>query len=347
MIAFLVIGIAIVLWLQQWMLENVTDFVDANFWPEENVVDPEDVFNIVVELKNKKSFPIYFIRVKMSFPEEYLVGPDYKPMVKRYVNDRQDVFVSTWLKANQSLKVKIPVAIANRGRYYLPNPVLYFGDFLGLKEKQKELLHYREVVVAPKTYETEEVKQVLGKFLGEYSVRRFIYEDPVLTVGFREYSGREPMKMISWKQSAQKQLLMVKEYDHTIEPVLSVVLNVETSGEKTEALTEKAYSIARSVCGNLESKGISYGFYINAQMLGGSGDMHMVADGTGNHHFGKIMERMGRGMHIRAMSYDKILQTARKTSGNERGLIVITPDSSAVSYSAFDSQILVLDSSQL
>ena len=257
------------------------------------------------------------------------------------------MFVSTWLKANQSLKVKIPVAIANRGRYYLPNPVLYFGDFLGLKEKQKELLHYREVVVAPKTYETEEVKQVLGKFLGEYSVRRFIYEDPVLTVGFREYSGREPMKMISWKQSAQKQQLMVKEYDHTIEPVLSVVLNVETNGEKTEALTEKAYSIARSVCGNLESKGISYGFYINAQMLGGSGDMHMVSDGTGNHHFGKIMERMGRGMHIRAMSYDKMLQTARKTSGNERGLIVITPDSSAVAYSAFDSQILILDSSQL
>ena len=66
MIAFLVIGIAIVLWLQQWMLENVTDFVDANFWPEENVVDPEDVFNIVVELKNKKSFPIYFIRVKIK-----------------------------------------------------------------------------------------------------------------------------------------------------------------------------------------------------------------------------------------------------------------------------------------
>ena len=37
MIAFLIIGIVIVLWVQQWLLDNVTDFVDANFWPEENV----------------------------------------------------------------------------------------------------------------------------------------------------------------------------------------------------------------------------------------------------------------------------------------------------------------------
>ena len=55
MIAFLIICIVIVLWVQEWVLDNATDFVDANFWPEENVVDPDDVFNIIVELKNKKA----------------------------------------------------------------------------------------------------------------------------------------------------------------------------------------------------------------------------------------------------------------------------------------------------
>ena len=44
---------------------------------------------------------------------------------------------------------------------------------------------------------------VLSGFLGDVSVRRFIYEDPVLTTGFREYTGREPMKHISWTQSAR------------------------------------------------------------------------------------------------------------------------------------------------
>ena len=343
MIAFLIIGIVIVLWVQQWLLDNVTDFVDANFWPEENVVDTDDVFNIIVELKNKKSFPIYFINVRMFFPKEFNTEQGLKPAAKNSVRGSQEVSVATWLKANQTIKLKVPVSISNRGRYFLPNPTLFFGDFLGIKEKRKELSYYREVVVAPKNYETEDVKQVLGKFMGEYSVRRFIFEDPVLTIGFREYSGREPMKMISWKQSAQKQQLMVKEYDHTIEPVLSVMVNVETMEEKPAEAIEKVYSIARSVCSNLEAKGVSYGFYINAQMAGGTGDMHTVDDGIGSHHFKQIMERLGRGMYIHSMSYDKLINTVRKANGNERGLIIITPDTTRLGHTSSDSQTLVLN----
>lgn len=347
MIAFFIIGILLVLWVQDWMLENTTEFVDIDFWPEENVIDPKDVFNIVVELENKMSFPVYFIKVKMTFPQEFSVAPGVKNASIRNIHNNSEVIISTWLKSNQSLKMKIPVSIENRGRYYLPNPTLFFGDFLGLKEKRKDVSLFREVVVAPESYNTEEVKQVLGKFMGEYSVRRFIYEDPVLTVGFREYSGREPMKMISWKQSARRQQLMVKEYDHTIEPVLSVVVNMETTAENSAQIMEKAYSVARSVCSHLESKGVSYGFYINAQMVGGSGDLHFVDDGIGHHHFGKIMERLGRGIYSHAFTYDRLLDFARKTSGSERALIIITPDSSAISRSASDNQILVLDASAM
>lgn len=342
MIAFLIICIVLVLWVQRWLMENTAEFVDADFRPDENVVDPDDVFNIVVELKNKKAFPVLFIRLRMTFPKEFNVIADGGNLSRRNVNDSREVSVSTWLKANQTLKVKIPVSISARGCYFLPHLILSFGDFLGLKEKQKEIVYFREVVAAPVSYETDEVKQVLGKFLGEHSVRRFIYEDPVLTVGFREYSGREPMKMISWKQSARRQQLMVREYDHTIEPVLSVVVNMETTAENTARRMEKVYSIARSVCANLEEKGVSYSFFTNVQMTGGSGDMFSVDDGTGTHHFKKIMERLGRGTYNSAFSCEKLLYTARKANGNERGLIVITPDTTAVSATE-GGQILVLN----
>ena len=347
MIAFLILCIVIVLWVQQWILENTPDFVEANFWPEENVVDPGDNFNIIIELKNKKAFPLYFIRVNMSFSKEFQVDGKVKLAAKKYGIDDRSISFSTWLKANQTLKLKVPVSISTRGRYVLQNPTLFFGDFLGLKEKRKELYYFREVVVAPENYETDDVKQVLGKFLGEYSVRRFIYEDPVLTVGFRDYSGREPMKMISWKQSAQRQRLMVKEYDHTIEPVLSVLVNVETGAEAAGELIEKTYSIARSVCSNLEARGISYDFYINAQMAGGSGDKHKINDGLGSRHFAKVMELLGRAMQIHAFSHTQLQQLARKTGGSERGLIIITPDTSVFTASASDVQSLLLNASIL
>ncbi len=345
MIAFIILCIILILWVQQWFLENTPDFVEANFWPEENIVDPNDTFNIIVELKNKSSFPIYFIKVDMAFAKEFQVDSNVKLAAKKYGIDDRSVSISTWLKANQTLQLKVPVSVSARGRYILQNPVLFFGDFLGLKEKRKELDYFREVVIAPANYNTEEVKQVLGKFLGEYSVRRFIYEDPVLTVGFRDYSGREPMKMISWKQSAQRQRLMVKEYDHTIEPVLSILVNTETTCEDCSELLEKVYSLARSVCSNLEAKGISYDFYTNAQMAGGTGDNHMVNEGLGSRHFAKVMELLGRSMQIHSFSHSTLLKLARENGGNERGLIIITPDTTTTALS--DTETLLLNASIL
>ena len=347
MIAFFIICIALVLWIQQWILDNTPDFVEANFWPEENIVDPGDSFNIIIELKNKKAFPIYFVKINMAFTKEFHVESNVKLTAKKYGNDDRSVSFSTWLKANQKLVLKVPVSVSARGRYILQNPTLFFGDFLGLKEKRKELSLFREIVVGPEPYETEDTKQVLRKFLGEYSVRRFIFEDPVLTVGFRDYSGREPMKTISWKQSAQRGQLMVREYDHTIEPVLSVLVNVETSAEESSEQIEKTYSMARSVCSNLEAKGISYDFYINAQMAGGSGDKHSVNDGLGARHFSKVMELLGRSMHIHAFSYSKLIQIAKETSGKERGLIIITSDNTSLPRNTADSQTLLLNATIL
>lgn len=324
MIGFVILFVILAFVLQQWMLEHTPEAVDANFWPEDNVVDPDEAFNVVIELKNKEHYPLYFIRVQSIFADK--------------------VSFSTWLKAKQKLQFKVPVAINKRGRYILKNPILFFGDFLGLREKRRELGLFREVVVAPREYETSDITQVLGKFLGEYSVRRFIFEDPVLTLGFREYSGREPMKMISWKQSAQRQTLMVKEYDHTIEPVLSVLVNVETSKELASEQIEKTFSIARSVCSTLESKGISYDVYTNASLAGG--DTCSITEGLGSRHFSKVMELLGRSMHHSAFSYSKLLKLARETGGHERGLIIVTPDDTVLTTSS-DSQTLYLNATSL
>ena len=80
-----------------------------------------------------------------------------------------------------------------------------------------------EVVVIPPRCENSNVLRTLGGFLGDISVRRFILEDPLLTVGFREYTGREPMKSISWTQSARVGRPLVKQYDHTVDATVTVL----------------------------------------------------------------------------------------------------------------------------
>lgn len=326
-IFFLIVLIALILFLQQWTLENGIESVEGNFWPEENIIDPGETFNLTVDLKNTAKLPLYFLKVQ----HEGLNGKTSS--------------LSTWLKPMQQAQLRFTIQATQRGRYLLKRPTIACGDFLGLKETKKELEQYREVVIAPEPYNTQEVKQTLGKFLGDYSVRRFIHEDPILTIGFREYTGREPVRMISWKQSAQKQRLMVKEFDHTVEPVLSILLNIETDSDTTKEEFEKCFSLARSVCASLEAKGISYDFYTNALMSGGTGTDYSVNEGIGNRHFLKILELLGRSTYSSAFSSEKLLELAEETGGKERGKIIITP--SALSTASLDAQTLILRSSQL
>ena len=326
-IFFLIVLIALILFLQQWTLENGINSVEGNYWPEENIIDPGETFNLTVDLKNTAKLPLYFLKVQ----HEGLNGKTSS--------------LSTWLKPMQQAQLRFTIQATQRGRYLLKRPTIACGDFLGLKETKKELEQYREVVIAPEPYNTQEVKQTLGKFLGDYSVRRFIHEDPILTIGFREYTGREPVRMISWKQSAQKQRLMVKEFDHTVEPVLSILLNIETDSDTTKEEFEKCFSLARSVCASLEAKGISYDFYTNALMSGGTGTDYSVNEGIGNRHFLKILELLGRSTYSSAFSSEKLLELAEETGGKERGKIIITP--SALSTASLDAQTLILRSSQL
>ncbi len=69
---------------------------------------------------------------------------------------------------------------------------------------------------------------MLGGVIGDISVNRFIFEDPMLTVGFSEYTGREPMRDISWTQSARLGRMMVKNYDHTVDLSVTILLNVQS-----------------------------------------------------------------------------------------------------------------------
>lgn len=348
---FVILLIFVGLLVQRYILKHGLNAVECDYWPEQNIVDPEEEFDVVISLKNRKPWTLHYIKAEHTFYNGIDVSPHVKGAYRDPGTGSHTVKCSTWLTPGQKTLFKIPISIAQRGRYVFFHPKVYCGDFLGLTEISKEISQFREVVAAPKEYEHLEWKEVLGNFMGDYSVRRFLYEDPVLTIGFREYTGREPMKMISWKQSARRQSLMVKEYDHTIEPVISVILNIETGVSNLEDLLEKCFSLTRSVCHSLEEQGISYDFYTNALQSGSVGDDYMVSEGLGTRHFEKILESLGRSMYKPMFSFEKLLELAETTGGKDRGKIIITPSEDDLGFgyqmNSGNQQICVLDVSKL
>jgi len=157
------------------------------------------------------------------------------------------------------------------------------------------------------------------------SVNRFIMEDPVLTLGYREYTGREPMKMISWSQSARGNGLMVKKSDYTMEPSVAVLLNVDTNVPNKEELLERCFSLTRSVCDLLEQRGIKYTFTTNALLAGRVFVSGAAAEGMGQRHFTGVLEQLGRATYSSGLNLEQMLQkeALRQTAA---GRILITPD---------------------
>jgi len=306
----ILVGAVILVLLQLFVPERAMDALEADRHSESLLCEPDEAFflQIHVENRSRRLFPFVSVTQKISF----LGG--------KIIED------SFWLGPRQKRIRQYPLTIHRRGRYVLDDMKLSSGDYMGLREYSRTCGSYREIVVPPKALSTARFDVLMGGFLGDVSINRFILEDPVLTLGYREYTGTDPMKRISWVQSARHNQLMVKKNDFTVEPSVSVLLNVQTNLEDAEQTQEACYSLARTVCQLLERKGVRYSFSSNAQLLGYKHSGTGTA-GFGQRHFHAILETLGRSIGESAVPLSVFLE--KELQRPERcGRILITPGGS-------------------
>ena len=319
--------------------------------PDERLVDPGERFHVDLTLQNTGRHYILFAQL-----EEHLDGAfqvhDSDARLRPGPANSTFVTFSTWLRPRQEVRFRIPVSIDARGLYSLAPLKLSSGDFLGLDAQIRRSGQFRAVVVAPREAEDQRFADVLSGFLGDISVRRFIHEDPVLTTGFREYTGREPMKQISWTQSARGRGLIVKVFDHTAEPRVTVLLNADTRSEDRVELLERCCSMARTVCRILEEQGVQYDFATNAELAGAiGGASREIGEGLGTSHFTAVLDCLGRIICRKAFSGERLLaETA--DSGLTRGCILITPSDDFAGSEALEqlrglSNLLILQAGEV
>lgn len=165
-----------------------------------------------------------------------------------------------------------------------------------------------------------------GSFPGDLSVRRFLFEDPIFITGFQEYTGREPMRSIAWNATARTGQLMAKQYDHTVEVSVAVVLNLSTESHRAGELAEQCFSLCRTACRQLEDRGIRYRVYTNAMTFGGFSFQEQVMEGLGEHHFRLVLEGLGRCDFRASGSAEMLMEMAARRSYNNCGILFITPD---------------------
>lgn len=314
--------VVLAVFVERWSVENALKGVEFDYGPSLLLAAPDEKFTITANLANRSMRFIPFIKVEEYLPPDVKLYEHNAKVVSDFKGDFWYTF-ATFLMPRSGLRRDISASIPRRGRYIFRGAQLSGGDFLGLKEQEQRAEANREIVIYPRETAAEGVSEFMGGFLGDLSVRRFIIEDPVLTAGFREYTGREPMKAISWTQSARTGSIMVRNFDYTTEPSVTVLLNVECREEDREDLIESCYSITHTVCRILEERKVKYDFYTNATTSGAFADWSYIGEGLGAKHFLTILEGLGRASYMAREPFSACLKKVDQRSA--RSYVVITP----------------------
>lgn len=331
---------------------------------DRKIAEIDEDFSIQTRIDNTNIIPINYLSVTEAFPSGICVNEStsrnesvYNASELGYTLSSDTTYTNKiYIRGKSSCFFHRKACFHKRGRYVFHGCSISKGDFLGINESTYVFSQFNEVVVLPKRADYRKISELLGGLMGNISVKRFIFEDPILTIGYRDYTGREPMKSISWTQSAKQNKLMVKNYDYTTEVTVSVILNMQCikSGlnaytqEQTESM-EQALSITRSVCEQLDEKRIAYSFTTNASISGGRRIKLSLKSGFGREHLYSVLESLGRANYGSVESVSEMLYKAKLNSSG-RTVIIVTAEitdefQNAVARLKKSCRCLVIDAS--
>ncbi len=321
---FLLVLVAAVLAIQYRHSWNCMKHLVYQNELDRDLAEPDQILTLSASLRNVGRVPIFYVNLMESFPEKARVEED-EAWRREHVRDLFSVpnCVSALMLLPHRRHIRqIRFSLPDRGSYAFGKYYLTVGDFLGFKTRYRDGQIEKKVVVMPRRWENPRVEMTLGGYLGDISVRRFIFEDPVLTIGVRDYTGAEPMKQISWKHSARAGKLQVKNYDYTVDANITVLLNLDGGTPEDQ---ECCFRITRTVCEILEKRHIPYEFYGNGDLRTPQGELNWLAEGLGSAHFQTLMYALGQSRGHVLFSFAQMVDRCLEKRRRSRGYIVISP----------------------
>ena len=297
----------------------------VSFSADMDLVEPGEIVTLRYTVCNTGRFPILCGGFALQLDEAVTVREE-GAWAARHVTDSFSgprVDYHFYLLPRRRFSGKLRLSLKKRGVIDLGKCYLETGDLLGLQSA----VSTREIgvrVICTASCVPLDAPKTLGGFLGNVSVRRFIHEDPSMLIGYRDYTGREPMKQISWFQTAKAGQLTVRVYDHTVDRNVTLLVNMQAASPH---VSERCLSLTRTVCEILEAGKVPYALRSN-------GDLQSLHEGLGRGHLHFILRRIGVSRLAGYRSFSDLVDKAIAHRSGADSFIVVTPALSAAGEKA-------------
>ena len=290
----------------------------AQFKTDLALSEPGEQVCLTMKLQNTGRLPILFISASIRFEDGLRAGENDEATAS-CIRDTASGFSFRrryFLLPHQAVTEKIRFHADRRGIYRIGRCYLECGDFLGLRSAVRSIDVGERLVCTARYDENLPEFQPLGGTDGDFSVQRYIFEDPTLVYGYRDYTGREPMKQISWKATARAGRMIVRVLDHTLNRNATVLADLRTAAPEH---LEHTLELVRTACERLEEMHIPYALITNS-------DLGEIPEGLGRQHIHMIQRKIGVSRPIAYYNFDRLLPRLLATPAKSRNFILIAPE---------------------
>lgn len=283
------------------------------------------VYELVIE--NRKFLPLTWV----SINEKLYTGLEFEISTKvQKLND--DVYLHNSmfsLLPYQKVIRRYNLKAVKRGYYQLKYMTMTSTNMLGTEEYCMEREESASISIYPNIKDLRGTLIPANTTQGDFSVKRWIIEDPMVITGVRAYGGNDSLKSINWKATAKNQQLLVNKYDYTADKKIMIILNLERQeyslNKEDIGTIEEAIEVSASIASMMHETGIPIGFATNSHMVGPV-ETSVLDPDTGDKHMTAILDSLARVSYFKKFKSRELLKllVSRFSWGTE--IIVVTPE---------------------
>lgn len=283
-----------------------------------------DRIEVTLTFINDQPFPIPSLQCSLDWPGEILLLQD--DPLSYYRTNRWLYTYMTSLLWFQKVTKKLQIECRQRGEYFFGPLDLCTMDLFGFQAGQKRIDLEERLIIYPRILNISIQDHQHRAPFGDKRRESFIFEDPSLFKGLREYRPTDPFSRIEWKATARTNRLMTRIVDASTAMEIALVINTTTGEylwELDRDLLERTLLTAASLLHYLSLKRYSFSIFLNG-IVRGRRHPAAVTMGTGRGHFHSCMEVLGRILPSPHVKYEKILTSTGDILGDRSQILLIT-----------------------
>ena len=213
-----------------------------------------------LEIANKKPLPLPWLQIDDEIPEDVTLlkgrtSPSY--LMKRRI-------LTNILSLNWYHKVtrRYPLSCQERGVFMFGPARMRSGDLFGFFTRDKNVEKIDKLVVYPKIVSLEKLGLSSMQPMGDIRTRSHLFQDPVLTMGIREYSQGDSLRRIHWKSTARLGALQTKVFEPTTTIDMGIFMDVRTVKPPLWGVIPDLLELVIVVAASLSQSAIDQGYRV-------------------------------------------------------------------------------------